>query len=117
MNKNYRENIKKSEDFTRSIIKYVYRSVNFFKNNVENPKFFKYSNVDCSVSENIASSVFFLSFWFNFSILNLSEKVPIPEKSVGKSNDKLLKGSPIIFWALGLKMDAPGKKDCKSRAS
>jgi hypothetical protein len=44
MNKNHRENNVKSEEFTRSIIKYVYRSVNFFKNNVENPKFFIWSN-------------------------------------------------------------------------
>ena len=44
MNKNSRENNAKSEAFTKSIIKYVHRSVNFFKKNVENPKFFIWSN-------------------------------------------------------------------------
>ena len=44
LNKNYGKNNIKSEEFTKSIIKYVYRSVNFFKKNVKNPKFFIWSN-------------------------------------------------------------------------
>ena len=42
--KNHITNTLKSDEFTESIIKYVYRSVDFFKKIVENPKFFIWSN-------------------------------------------------------------------------
>ena len=42
--KNSITNVCKSDEFTESIIRYVNRSVNFFKKNVENPKFFIWSN-------------------------------------------------------------------------
>ena len=45
------KNINKSEDFTKSIIKYVERSVNFFKKKIDKPKFFIWSN-DFSDLEN-----------------------------------------------------------------
>ena len=43
-NNSNKDNILKSEEFTKSIISYVHRAVDFFKKNTKNPKFFIWSN-------------------------------------------------------------------------
>ena len=42
--KKFTSNIKKSENFTKSIISYINRGVNYFKKNTNNPVFFIWSN-------------------------------------------------------------------------
>ena len=37
-------NKKKSDEFTKNIIDYIFRSVDYFKNKIDNPKFFIWSN-------------------------------------------------------------------------
>ncbi|WP_415285344.1 alpha-1,2-fucosyltransferase [Candidatus Pelagibacter sp. Uisw_130] len=37
-------NKKKSDEFTKKIIEYIFRSVDYFKNKIDNPKFFIWSN-------------------------------------------------------------------------
>ena len=44
-------NVNKSDEFTKSIIQYINRSVNFFRKKIDNPKFFIWSN-DFSNLEN-----------------------------------------------------------------
>ena len=49
--KNTISNVNKSDEFTKSIIQYINRSVNFFRKKIDNPKFFIWSN-DFSNLEN-----------------------------------------------------------------
>jgi len=44
MGKDTAENVIKSEEFTKSIIQYIYRSVDFFQQKINKPKFFIWSN-------------------------------------------------------------------------
>ena len=69
-----------------------------------------------SFSKKIAETSFFFNLWFSFRILILSEKVPILENKVGNNKDKSLKGSPIVTCFLFLKIAAPGKNFCNSKA-
>ncbi len=82
----------------------------------ENPNFCKYALVLISLDEKIASIDLFFSFKSNWKILNLSERVPIPEKSVEKSVEISLKGSPITCCLPFLKITAPGFNFCSLRA-
>ena len=55
------ENVIKSEEFTKSIIQYIYRSVDFFQKKINKPKFFIWSNDFSNLEKNFDNDFTFVS--------------------------------------------------------